>query len=410
MPRKGQGAPLCERRGGESAPGAARFPDRPVPHSEKDPLPEAPEICPRRRGGDRPHRRRNRNPRDVPGPPHPAVPPAGRILSTGARPSGIAEANEYFEKAVLFLGHQFDLPRARGFLEKALAIDPFFAEARAWYGFAFLLEIDGGFSNDSTFLYKAEDELRRALKDDPNTVRVHSSLAALYWYQGQDDLMRQEVAKTLAIDPRDIEAKNWMANAYVMAGDLGAARTLWAQSLEQDPLFWPGRMNLAAIHILEGNLEDAVLELGKVLEQDPRNSYAIQKIARAYIEKSDLAQARLRLEGLSESGRGNFDFRITWAILLALEGKTAEARAAMDEECLKFAALAPWATLPAAEFFAVIGESEKALDWLEKSVRNGDERVEWFRRDRLLASLQGLPRFKQIEDSIANRRAQRQKK
>ena len=109
---------------------------------------------------------------------------SGPVLSTGARPSPLPEANEYFEKAVLFLGHQFDLPRARGFLEKALAIDPSFAEARAWYGFAFLLEIDGGFSNDSSFFYKAEEELRRALKDDPDNARAHSRPGRLVFLPG----------------------------------------------------------------------------------------------------------------------------------------------------------------------------------------------------------------------------------
>jgi serine/threonine protein kinase/Tfp pilus assembly protein PilF len=339
-----------------------------------------------------------------------AVQPAGATLSTRGRASRIPEANEYFEKAMLFLGHQFDLPRGRGFLEKALDIDPGFAEARAWYGFAFLLEIDSGFSNDSSFLYKTEEELRRALKDDPNTARAHASLAALYFFQGQKELMRQEVEKAKAIDPLDLDTQNWLGNSYLASGDLVSAKALYLKLLEQDPLFFPARMTLAEILSLEGDPDGAVRELEKLLEQDPRNSYAIQKIARVFIGKNDLPQARLRLEGLPETGRRNFDVRLTWAILLALEGKTAEARTTMDEECLKYAALAPWSTLSAAEFFALVGEPLKALDWLEKAVRNGDERAEWFRRDRLLASLRDLPRFKQIEDSIAYRRAQREKK
>lgn len=73
-------------------------------------------------------------------------------VSTGGRSSLIPEANEYFEKGMMFLQHQFDLPRARTMLERALDIDLKFAEARAWYGFTFVLEIDTGFSNDSGFL------------------------------------------------------------------------------------------------------------------------------------------------------------------------------------------------------------------------------------------------------------------
>jgi len=335
---------------------------------------------------------------------------SGPVLSTGARPSPLPEANEYFEKGMLFLNHQFDLPRARGMLEKALSVDPVFAEARAWYGFAFLLEIDSGFSNDSSFFYKAEEQLRRALKDDPGSARAHSGLGAVYYYQGQRELMLQEFQQARAIDPRDLDARNWLGNSLLLSENLAEAKQLFLGLLEQDPLFWPARMNLAEILNLEGDPSAGVRELEKILEQDPRNSYAIQKIARIFIDINDLPQARLRLEGLPEAGRKNFDARLTWAILLALEGKTAEARAAMDEECLKFAALSPNSVLSPAEFFAVIGEPQKALDWLEKAVRIGDERPEWFRRDRLLASIRDLPRFKQIEDSIAYRRAQRAKK
>jgi len=92
---------------------------------------------------------------------------------------------------------------------------------------------------------------------------------------------------------------------------------------------------------------------------------------------------------------------MTWALLLALEGRMAEAREKMDEECLKYGALSVFSTLMVADFYAVAGEPEKALDWLEKAVRNGDERTAWFRRDPFLAKIRDLPRFKQILDSVS---------
>ena len=57
----------------------------------------------------------------------------------------------------------------------------------------------------------------------------------------------------------------------------------------------------------------------------------------------------------------------------------------------------------------MLGETSKALDWLDRAVRNGDERAEWFRRDPLLASIRQQPRFQQILDSIAYRQKQRLK-
>jgi serine/threonine protein kinase/Tfp pilus assembly protein PilF len=328
-------------------------------------------------------------------------------VSTGGRSSLVPEANEYFEKGMMFLKHQFDLPRARMLLERALSIDPKFAEARAWHGFTFVLEIDSGFSNDSGFLYKAEEELRRALQDDPNTARAYSSLAVLFFYQGRKELMVQEIERALAVDPRELDAKNWLANFHKVNGENAKAKDLLRQVLKQDPLFFPARMNFGEILSTEGDYAAAIQEQEKILEQDPQNIYAIQKKAKVYLDRNDLSHARLCLESLPPGGRRSYEIDLTWALLLALEGKKSEALKKMDDDVLKYAALAVLSTLAAAEFFAVLGESQEALDWLEQAVRNGDERDDWFRRDRLLASLRDLPRFKQILESIAYRRRQR---
>ena len=53
------------------------------------------------------------------------------------------------------------------------------------------------------------------------------------------------------------------------------------------------------------------------------------------------------------------------------------------------------------------GNRDKAFEWLELAGRNGDERVEWFRRDPWLASIRDVPRFQQILASMELRRQQR---
>jgi len=329
------------------------------------------------------------------------------VLSTGARPSPIAEANEYFERGMLFLKAQFNLASARKMLERSLELDPKFAEARGWYGFTFILEIDSGYSNDSIWLYKAEQELRRALQDDPDSARAHASLAALYFYQGRKDLIPEEAKKALALNPSEVDGKIWWSNYYMASGEYASAKELFNQILAGDPLFFPARMSLGDVLRMEGDIDGAVREQGKILEQDPQNPYAAQKLARAYIDRNDLPSARRCLESLSPDVQGGFEIKLMWALLLALEGKSKEALGKMDEESLKFGALAPWATSLVAEFYAVMGDPERSLDWLEKAVRNGDERDAWFRRDPLLAKVRDLPRFQQIIDSILFRRKSR---
>ena len=53
----------------------------------------------------------------------------------------------------------------------------------------------------------------------------------------------------------------------------------------------------------------------------------------------------------------------------------------MDEQTLRFLSAACPMTLDAAEFYALLGDHGKAIEWLERAVRNGDERLQWFRKD-----------------------------
>ena len=336
----------------------------------------------------------------------PAAPAAPR-LSTGGKPSTNPEANEYFEKGVLFLTVHLDIPRAQQMLERALELDPHFAEARSWHAYTYLVMFDSGYSHDTSGLYKAEEELRRALQDDPSAGHPHSVLAGVYLYQGRKELVPAEAEKALAANPDDLEARSWLLGYHWLNGDYPAAEALAKQSMQRAPLHLPSRAWYGAILREQGEAAGSIRELDKVLEQDPQYLYAIVFLAQTYMDRGELRKARQTLERARSDDRQNFWIRTAWALLLALEKKHVDAVKEMDTEVLKYSAGSAWAAVWTAEVYAVLGEKEKALEWLERGVRNGDERVEYFQRDPLLANIRHEPRFKQILDSIAYRRQQR---
>jgi hypothetical protein len=92
---------------------------------------------------------------------------------------------------------------------------------------------------------------------------------------------------------------------------------------------------------------------------------------------------------------------------LALEGKKDEALREMDAELEKYFGLHFRGPVIAAECYAALGDTAKALEWLDRAGRVGDDREDWLRRDSLLTSLRDHPRFQQILASMAYRRSQR---
>ena len=67
----------------------------------------------------------------------------------------------------------------------------------------------------------------------------------------------------------------------------------------------------------------------------------------------------------------------------------------MDADVLKYGELIIVAS-NVAECYVLLGDRAKALDWLDRAVRAGDERAEWFERNPLMADIHREPRFRQI--------------
>ncbi|MGH9795573.1 MAG: alpha/beta fold hydrolase [Candidatus Acidiferrales bacterium] len=334
--------------------------------------------------------------------------PSGPLLSTGGKPSANAEANSYFEKATLFLRGQFDVPRARDLLEKALEADPKFAEARSTYALTLLLQVEGGLSNETAWLYRAEQQLQRALRDDPDCASAQAILGGLYVGQGKKELGGRQLQEVFQRDPRQLPARIGLIHYYRISGDYPAGIALARETLRLVPVFFISQSLLGNMLHESGDMPAAVREYGGVLDQDAQNLFALRDLARGHIETGDTRTAKIFLEKIRESDRRNYRVRLVWALLYAREGKRRDAVKEMDVEVQKYAEVNPNVTLEAAEFYAILGDKAKALDWLERAVRNGDERTEWFQRDPLLESIRGEDRFKNLLSSIAYRR-QRQK-
>jgi tRNA A-37 threonylcarbamoyl transferase component Bud32/Flp pilus assembly protein TadD len=333
----------------------------------------------------------------------------GRLTSTGAPASANREANEAFELAMQFERVQNDLPRAQETLERALVLDPRFAEARRYHGFNYIIQVVNGYSNDTSLAYKAEVELQQAAQLDPSLISLPSAFTGVYLMQGRKELVpAEQLDRVLQQQPSNNDTRLWRAILRQLAGKNAAAREDLRIILDREPLNGPARMFLGETLRMERDLPGAIQQQQQVLEQAPGNMSAIRNLALAYMDNGELEKARALLDAKRSMFPGNYMWRATWALLLALEGKRQEALLIMDDETLKFLSASVVTTLGAAEFYAVLGNTPKALEWLEKVVRNGDERVEWFRKDPLLANIRQDPRFQQILDPIETRRKQQQ--
>ena len=235
------------------------------------------------------------------------------------------------------------------------------------------LMLDGGHSNDGAWLYKAEEENRLALQDDPESSSAHAHFAAVFLYQSQKDLAWRETKRALEIDPRNSQALHIQMHCHHMNGDYSSAEAMAKDLMEREPLFWPARMMFGDLRRQQGFPNESIVEQQKILEHDAQNIYALHYLARAHLDAGELENARQILTRARQANRRNYWCRLYWAILMALEGKLDEAKTEMDEAVLKWASIVIWYTAHVADFYAILGEVDTAFEWIDRAVRNGDE-------------------------------------
>jgi tetratricopeptide (TPR) repeat protein len=322
------------------------------------------------------------------------------LSSIGEPMSAVPEANEYFERGLLFLRAQLDIPRAQQMLDRSIALDPNFGSARAMRALTSLIAIHLGSSNDGGLVYRAERDARDVLAKQPDLASAHATLGAALLYLNRKEQARAELAAAERLDPRSQPAAMWRTVDEIHSGADGEAESRIRKVLAEVPLFWAARILLADVLFGEGRIDDAQREIEKVFEQDPGSVSATCALTRVLLYRGDTAAARKLLVGIGAATHANFQVRIVWALLLAREGRGDEAVAALDPEALKFGDLGMFAPAQVAEVYALSGRTDDALDWLDRAVRAGDERSAWFRRDVFLGNIQQLPRFGLILEAI----------
>jgi serine/threonine protein kinase/Tfp pilus assembly protein PilF len=146
--------------------------------------------------------------------------------------------------------------RAISLFEKALAIDPEYAEA--WAGLGGAYQIKGSFLNLPELLEKAVEFERRALALDPMLAEAHTWLGATLLALGRVEQSIEALQQAVKLDPKQPRPWAMLARAYwIGRGDIthGIAKLEHAVSL--NPQFGYGHLQLAFLYTEIGKFDKA---------------------------------------------------------------------------------------------------------------------------------------------------------
>jgi tetratricopeptide (TPR) repeat protein/TolB-like protein len=168
------------------------------------------------------------------------------------------EAYELYSRGTMTLRMASrDAPdRSISLFEKALAIDPEYAEA--WAGLGGAYQLKGAFLNLPELLEKAIECERRALALDPMLADAHTWLGGSLLALGRTDEALAALQQAIAIHPEEARAWSTLARVYwIGRGDVAQGIEALTRAVTINPQFGYGHLQLAFLYTESGDYEAA---------------------------------------------------------------------------------------------------------------------------------------------------------
>ena len=186
---------------------------------------------------------------------------------------------EYFLRATKEANSQ-----ARQMWEKAIALDPQYAEADARLGYTYWAEWSFRWSADPKTMERALALAQQALALDDSLPMAHSVLSHVYMQKQQYDQALAEGERAIALDPNYADSYVRQARVLTFAGRPEEALQSMEQAMRLNPrcphwclfqLGWAYRMT--------GRYAEAIATLKEVIRRDPNYIYAHLQLASSYL-------------------------------------------------------------------------------------------------------------------------------
>jgi serine/threonine protein kinase/tetratricopeptide (TPR) repeat protein len=293
------------------------------------------------------------------------------------------------------------LDRALHYLETALEMVGDNAVLFAGLALVHLAYSLGTFRTDEETLQKAEQYAKKALQMDAELAPGHYVLGMIAHMRGD---MRQSFIHTKRaawISPNDPDAVLWFACAAGHVGKPSASKPFVEGLLRADPLSC--LTHIASVYQLfyDGRFEEA-LESGRVaFRLDPEGVISRCWYVMPLMWNRRFEEAWDVIDGWRRDMPEHAWLQGLISLFYALQGKKAESLALLSEQIFSLMRKDAGGVLLAENIYALNGETEEALKWIEYGLDIGCINYPFLsQHDPYLANIRGEPRFKKLMERV----------
>jgi serine/threonine-protein kinase len=286
---------------------------------------------------------------------------------------------------------------------RALSLDPKYAEAYAGLGKAYLLGHQESYGT-SEWLAKARSACDQAVARAPNVADAHTCLGNVDRDTGQYEKAVAEFQKATTLDPTSDDAFRGLADAYQKMNKTSEAEATFRKAIGLRPQYWDGYNWLGVFYWEQGRYDDAGKMFEEVIGLTPDNFRGYSNLGGIYLLQGRYQEAIPILEkSVSLRPTGEVFDNLGYAYFSM---RKFEEAARNFEEGLKLdkTSWLSWGNLGDADYWAP-GRRQQASEAYREALRLSDERLRINARDgRILAYratyLAMLDRNKEATESL----------
>ena len=244
----------------------------------------------------------------------------------------------------------------------------------------------------SQVMPKAKEATLRAVEIDPGNSEGYEMLGLIsFWYEWDWQAAEKYFQRALDLDPKNADAH--FAYAHLLSNSRRHERALVEIKVarELDPLSLRTNAEEGQIFFFAKDYDNALDRLKKTIDLDPSFWLSHLFISRVYTEKGMHSEAVEEAKKAGELSR-NSQSHAYRAYALAKWGKLSEAREVLNE-LLKLSTETYVPPYNIAVAYNAVGETQKALDYLEKGFSDRDVRMVFLKVEPQWDSLRSEPRF-----------------
>ena len=207
----------------------------------------------------------------------------------------------------------------------------------------------------------------------------------------------KSLRRVLEREPSNVEVMLTLGNVYLCAGRAERAEPLLRRCAQLDPLLPLTHLMLAYLDLMRGHAVDAVAHYEKAFAlQDHPIPLAVWGFEMGLAAAGRVEDACAMADRLDAGARADPHGRMALLLRHALRGERDEMFALVTPEFQALAETQGYLARDLAGYHALVGSTEKALDWLERAIHGGFYNYPYFLLYSHYDALRGHARFAEL--------------